>query len=262
VEALVSNATFERYMADVKRIPLIDAATERSLATAYRQGDRAAGQQLVLSHLRVAVKIARRFTPSGLQLDDAVQVANVGLLRALETYDPRLGYRFMTYANDWVRFHVQKWLHERYSLRIPDSDVAKRVTRIYREHNPKTCEDLARLAGVPMKKALPFWFVLTARPLSLDHVPDDSTESFSERVAAPTLPETDPLLRDLLERALAELTVRQRDVVESRLVSDPPQTLNEIALRYGVTRERIRQIETKALKKLRQRLAQAYMEAA
>lgn len=250
------------YMAEVKRIPMIDAETERALALAYRAGDRRAGQQLVASHLRLATRIAYKFAPRGQGVEDLVQQANLGLLRALRDFDPDRGARFITYAKAWMLQSIQRYLHQRYAVKLPKGPDAERIVKLFRVHRPRTCAEFVELVELPLEKAHAYWEVLAGPPLSFDLAFDDQGEPLVQRTPGASQPEPDPLLRKRIVRAMQGLDDRERDVIRSRYLVNDPETLQEIGDRYGLSRERIRVIEHTALGVLRKRLAKVYAEAA
>jgi RNA polymerase sigma-32 factor len=260
MEARVKDST-SRYLAQIAKIPLLDASAERELARRYREyGDRKAAHRLIEANLRIAARIAYRFSPNAATIEDACQQANMGLIRAVETYDERSGYRFTTYAGPWIRSFLSRWLDARHAVHVPRHRT--RVGVIYRSRRPATYEELAELAEISLLDAAAHWNVLAGPPLGFDVVPDEGGEPLVQRTAAPSIPTPDPLLRARIAKAMAALDERERDVICARYLADVPETLEKIGERHGVTRERIRQIERDALETLRIKLARTYTEAA
>lgn len=250
------------------RSRLLTLDQEVRLAQRIERGDDEARTVLAEANLRLVVSIARRYQGRGLTLADLIQEGNVGLLRAVEKYDWRKGFRFSTCATWWIRQAILRALAEQgRTIRLPVHmidfiQLLLRTAQLLRQelgHAPTT-EELALRLQLPVSRIQE---ALRAQrePLSLDGAPGDDSETIypMEVIADPNaLCPTDAasrrVLRDQLELVLALLTERERDVVALRfgLQGDgTPQTLEEVGRHLHVTRERVRQIESKALGKLR-----------
>lgn len=259
------------------KTPLLTAAREITLAKRVEQGDRAAAEELVNANVRLVAAVARRYVGRGLPLEDLIQEGLIGLMRAVEKYNYRKGYRFSTYATHWIRQAISRALaNQGRSIRLPAHvvDTLSRVSRIredlfHRLGRPPTRAELAEAAGLTEKKLMQL-FRSAAQPLSLetpvgpegagrlgDFLPAGEESSPSDRAFR-------YMVHEELERALNTLTPREKEVIILRygLGGDEPQTLEETGRRLRITRERARQIEVKAMEKLRRpHTAQRLLEA-
>ena len=259
----------EIYLREINETPLLNAQDERDLAKSIAQGDAQARDHMVRANLRLVVNIARGYTGKGLTLQDLIEEGNLGLLRAVEGFDPEVGTRFSTYASYWIKQSIKRALiNSAKTIRIPAYMVEllskwRRANARLKEElgRTPTAEEIARILGLPKKK-LPIIkkaiHVYTSPPQT-DQA--DSGWSLGEivmddRVRNPeeALLETDAL-RTALE-LLAELDERESTVLKMRfgLENLETHTLKEIGEELGLTRERVRQIETEALAKLAQGL--------
>src|ERR671917_591325 len=253
------------YLRSIGRVPLLTADEEVSLAKRIERGDMAAKQHMVEANLRLVVSIAKGYLGRGLTFLDLIQEGSLGLIRAVEKFDYRKGYKFSTYATWWIRQAVTRAIADKArTIRIPVHMVEKLnkvvhierqlVQRLGREPSPDeiaeelemTCEevrDIMRMAQLPVSLEKP---IGEEEESSLgDFVPDDTAESPFDTASL-------SLRREDVEFALSALPERERKVIELRfgLSGTPPCTLEEVGRAFGVTRERIRQIENNTLKKL------------
>ncbi|MGC8666739.1 MAG: sigma-70 family RNA polymerase sigma factor [Chthonomonadales bacterium] len=254
------------WMLKSSKTPLLTAAREITLAKRVEQGDRAAAEELVNANVRLVAAVARRYVGRGLPLEDLIQEGLIGLMRAVEKYNYRKGYRFSTYATHWIRQAISRALaNQGRSIRLPAHvvDTLSRVSRVredlfHRLGRPPTRAELAEAAGISEKKLMQL-FRSAAQPLSLetpvgpegsgrlgDFLPAGEESSPSDRAFR-------YMVREELEHALNTLTPREKEVIILRygLGGDEPQTLEETGRRLRITRERARQIEVKAMEKLR-----------
>jgi len=255
----------ETYLREINRTPLLTRAEEGSLARAIAKGDEAARDQMIRANLRLVVNIARGYTSKGLGLQDLIEEGNLGLLRAVEGFDPDMGTRFSTYASYWIKQSIKRALiNTSKTIRIPAYMVEilskwRRASLRLSESlgRTPTPEEVARLLGLPhrklpiIKKAIRI-YNLTPRT---DH--PESGWSLGEMVMDERRksPDQEMLDHDNLEhvmRRLEEMDPREATVLRMRfgLDNQDPRTLKEIGEELGLTRERIRQIESEALGKL------------
>lgn len=252
------------FLREVARYPLLTADEEKELARRVEAGDPAAKERMVNSNLRLVVSIARRYRNEELTLLDLVQEGTLGLIRAVEKFDWRKGFRFSTYATLWIQQAVQRALaNQSRTIRLPVHVVEdqQRVSRAERALIARTAEEPsdaaiaaeARLSEerVAMVRELPRTVTSLDRPIG-----DDDGATIGDRIAAPeedALGEMDVSLRkQALEHALDELPERDAEVLRLRfgLGEAEPLTLAEVGRRLGVSRERVRQIEASALRRL------------
>ncbi len=252
------------YLRQIGRVPLLTAEEEVALAKRIERGDMDAKARMVEANLRLVVSIAKGYLGRGLSLLDLIQDGSLGLIRAVEKFDYRRGFKFSTYATWWIRQAVSRAIADKSrTIRIPVHMVEKLnqvvqverqlVQRIGRE---PTVEEIAREIGLHPNEVREIQR-LAQSPISLERpVGDEESElgDFVEDERAPSpFDEASELIRsEHVRRALAALPERERRVIELRfgLRGDQPRTLEEVGRAFGVTRERIRQIENNTLRKL------------
>ncbi len=254
------------YLKEIGRIPLLTFDQEIELAKKVEKSDKHAKQMLINSNLRLVVSIAKKYIGRGLTLLDLIQEGNQGLIRAVEKYDWRRGYKFSTYATWWIRQSVTRAIADQArTIRIPVHMVEninrflrasrKLMQELGREPTP---EEVAKVLGIEPEKALEI-IKISQNPASLESPVGDEEDSklgdFIHDSSAPTLFDTasKELLKEQVDQVLQTLSDRERRVLEERfgLKDGRPKTLEEVGRMFAVTRERIRQIEAKALRKLR-----------
>ena len=260
----LTEDTVGMYLREISQVPLLTAAEEVSLAKALERGDMRARRRLIESNLRLVVSIARRYSGRGLSFLDLIQEGNVGLMKAVERYDWRLGHRFSTYATWWIRQAVTRALADQgRTIRVPAQvvDTINRMARVERQLTQKhnrvpTHEELAEEMGIKATKVEELKRV-SQEPVSLaSPVGEDATElgemiederqrGLGSDMAAR---QRDAHISDLI----GQLPYRERLILELRygLGGEQPHTLEEVGRRFGVTRERVRQIETRTLRRL------------
>ena len=266
------------YLNDIGTRPLLTPAEELALARAMRDGDFEARQTLIERNLRLVVSIARHYVHRGLALPDLVEEGNLGLIHALEKFDPERGFRFSTYATWWIRQSIERAvMNQSRTIRLPanivkEMNVVLRAMRHLETHaqageRDTTLEDVAHLLGKGVDE-IERLLRYREQPISLD-APLDRDQGLTVRdgVADDAAVSPELLLHvNSIERFvgewLAELTDRQRRVIERRygLNGCDVAALDELASEMGVTRERIRQIQVEALEKLRGRIARKGFE--
>ena len=254
------------YLKEIGRIPLLKFAQEIELAKRVEKSDKEAKKILITSNLRLVVSIAKKYVGRGLTLLDLIQEGNQGLIRAVEKYDWRRGYKFSTYATWWIRQSITRAIADQArTIRIP-VHMVENINRFLRTSRrlmqelgrEPTPEEVAKVLGIDPEKALEI-IKISQEPASLESPVGDEEDSrlgdFIHDASAPTLFDaaSKELLKEQVEQVLFTLSDREKRVLEERfgLQDGRPKTLEEVGRMFAVTRERIRQIEAKALRKLR-----------
>jgi RNA polymerase nonessential primary-like sigma factor len=278
-EAEVGN-TLQAYLREIRRAPLLTPQQEFDTATRARAGDFEARQAMIEHNLRLVVSIAKNYLGRGLPMTDLIEEGNLGLMHSIDKFEPERGFRFSTYASWWVRQGIERAImHQARLVRLPVHVVrelnhvlkARRTLEAAsasagRSDRPVRVEDVAALLGRPAKE-VDALLKLAEQPTSLDapmerHAGEGNGDSVLDGVADDG--SSDPIsltlnheIDKLLSHGLDELNEREREVVAGRygLGNREPETLEVLAERLGLTRERIRQIQQEALLKLRRRLA-------
>ena len=265
-DASVDNA-IRQYLAEIGRFPLLKAEQEMKIAWLVAAGDVEAQQRLVEANLRLVVSIAKRYKNQGISLLDLVQEGNLGLIRAAQKFDPARGFRFSTYATWWIRQAISRAVAEHTrTIHIPVHVVEliyklKRIARsLYQELGREpSAEELARAAHLTKERVVELQS-MAETPISLDApIIEDENYHLADilidtQATAPSEVVTQHVLRDQLSSAMESLNQRERQVIELRygLQDGYCHTLEELSAYFKLTRERIRQIEVKALRTLRQ----------
>ncbi len=266
ISRFAQSDSLHLYFREFVGIPLLSAAREASLAERAEQGDMDARNQIVEANLRLVVSIAKKYVGQGLTLEDLIEEGNIGLIRAVAKFDYRKGFRFSTYATWWIRQAiVHAILEYTHVVRLPphimeEARCVKRLTRdLYQELGCEpTPEILAERSGMTMERIgqLLLW---TERIFSLDApLSEEEENTLGDLVEAnsesePTEAVNQRMLREDLWGILGQLSVGERRVIELRfgLIDDHDYTLEEVGKKLKVTRERVRQIEERAIRKLR-----------
>src|SRR3989442_2511141 len=254
------------YLKEIGTYPLLTAEQELSLAERVAHGDLHARQRLIEANLRLVVSIAKRYSNQGLPLLDLIQEGNIGLMRASQKFDYKRGFRFSTYATWWIRQAISRAMaeHSR-TIHIPVHVVEfiykiKRVARrIYQEQGIEAMpEQLAAEVGMTKDRVIEL-LNISEQPVSLDApVADDEQYHLADMLVddsmmAPLDQVSQQQQREHIERAMTVLNPRERTIIEMRygLCDGHYHTLDDVSVKFQLTRERIRQIEVKALRKLR-----------
>ena len=263
--------SLDAYLERVSRIPVLSRDEERALAERFRNsGDLAAARHLVLSHLRFVVHIARGYTGYGLPVGDLIQEGNVGLMKAVKRFDPSLNVRLVSFAVHWIRAEIHEYVLRNWRLVKIATTKAQRklffnLRRLKKNLGWLSAEETAAVArdlGVTEAEVSEMEKRLAARDLSFDPAPEPEDEETYSPAAYLPAPDADPAAQveeaesadtsaDRLRGALSLLDARSRDIVEKRWMTEDKATLHQLAAKYGVSAERIRQIESSALGKLR-----------
>ena len=254
------------YLRDIGRVPLLTQEEELELARRIEQGDADAKRRLTEANLRLVVSIAKRYTGRNMSFLDLIQEGNIGLIRAVEKFDFRKGYKFSTYATWWIRQAITRAIADQArTIRIPVHmvETINKLLKTKRElvqalGREPSVEELAAELDMPPDRVADIQRI-APEPLSLETPIGEQEDSHlgdfieDERSVSPADVASHMVLREQLEAVLDTLSERERDVLRMRYGLDDgwPRTLEEVGQHFEVTRERIRQIEAKALKKLR-----------
>jgi RNA polymerase sigma-32 factor len=266
-----SLGSLDHYIQAVNRFPLLSVEEEVALGRRLaRDNDLDAAQQLVLSHLRLVVAVSRKYLGYGLPQADLIQEGNVGLMKAVRRFDPERGVRLVSFALHWIRAEIHEYVLRNWRLvKIATTKAQRKLFFNLRGMKVRSAAlstteamAIAKDLGVKPEEVFEMETRLTGRDVALDPLPEDEgdavspiaylTDTENEPVQILVRAETETNRSAGLKRALANLDGRSRRIIESRwLVENDPATLQELADEYGVSAERIRQIEGKALKSMR-----------
>ena len=265
-EGLATDDPVRMYLKEIGKIPLLDSEREMYLAERVTLGDKQAKEELVVANLRLVVSIAKRHVGKGMYFLDLIQEGNLGLMKAVEKFDYRKGYKFSTYATWWIRQAITRAIADQSrTIRIPVHmvETIHKVSRAARQllqelGREPTSEEIAARIDMPVERVREIMKV-AQDPVSLEtpigeeedsHLGDFVEDSDSP---APADAASYTLLREQLQSVLHTLTKREEAVLRLRYGLDDgrPRTLEEVGQEFNITRERIRQIEAKALRKLR-----------
>jgi RNA polymerase sigma-32 factor len=269
--------SLDAYLDRVSRIPVLTREEERELAERFRnEEDLAAARQLVLSHLRFVVHIARGYSGYGLPVGDLIQEGNVGLMKAVKRFDPSLNVRLVSFAVHWIRAEIHEYVLRNWRLVKIATTKAQRklffnLRRMKKNLTWLSAEETAAVArdlGVTVGEVTEMEKRLAARDMSFDPTPESDEEEVYSPAAYLPSPDADPAEQvesaessedesDRLQEAMERLDARSREIVQRRWMTDDKATLHELADKYGVSAERIRQIESSAIGKLRGLMAAA-----
>lgn len=262
----ISGDSIQMYLREIGKVPLLKIEEEVQLAKRKEKGDQEAKQKLIEANLRLVVSIAKKFTGKSLSLLDLIQEGNIGLFRAVEKFDPRKGYKFSTYATWWIRQAITRSLADQSrTIRIPVHmvETINRFQQVERQliqdlGREPLPEEIAAEMGEPVEK-IHHIIKISQETVSLEtSVGEDEEDStlgdFIEdiKTISPDRAAAMQLLRDHVKQIITELTPREQKILEMRfgLTDGISHTLEEVGQEFGVTRERIRQIEAKALEKI------------
>ena len=274
---IAATQSIDRYVSEINRHGLLTREEEVELAECYRRdGDVQAAHKLVVSNLRFVVKIAHEYRGYGLKLLDLIQEGNIGLMMAVKKFDPDKGYRLISYAVWWVRAYIQNFVIRSWSLVKLGTTQAQRKLffklrserdRADREAGPEetaSTKTLAKRLKVAEGEVSSMEMRLAARDFSLDAelepgakqshldlLADDHSANQEEQLASM---EERNLVRGKVHEAMDELNEKERYIVENRLMTDEPKTLQEIGQHFQISRERARQIEGNVIRKIRMHL--------
>lgn len=266
LEGLESTDPVRQYLREIGRVSLLDAEQEVELAKRYEKADKRAKDKLTESNLRLVVSIAKKYIGRGLSLLDLIQEGNQGLIRAVEKYDWRRGYKFSTYATWWIRQAITRAIADQArTIRIP-VHMVETINKLYRTSRrlmqelgrEPTAEEIGEELDLEPDRVREI-FKIAQEVTSLETPVGEDEESFlgdfipDETQLSPVDQASKQLLKDHLDDVLSTLSDREARVLKLRfgLEGNKQMTLEEVGKVFGVTRERIRQIEAKALRKLK-----------
>ena len=271
-----ATGSLDQYIHSVNRMPMLSEQQEVELATRLRdEGDVDAARQMVMSHLRVVVSIARGYLGYGLPHADLIQEGNIGLMKAVKRFDPTRGVRLVSFAMHWIKAEIHEYVLKNWRLvKVATTKAQRKLFFNMRSMkqdsgtlNPTEVDEIAAKLGVKPEEVVEMETRLGGRDVPLEGGSDDDDERFAPIAYLPD-PHAEPStvleqtqlaqLQDSgLRDALANLDERSRMIVQRRWLNEGDSaTLHELAAEYGVSAERIRQIEAKAMQKMRTMLAE------
>ena len=287
---LAASGSIEAFISAANRVPMLSEAEEQRLARRFRDdADLDAARELVTSHLRLVIAIARGYLGYGLPHADLIQEGNIGLMKAVKRFDPDRGVRLVSFAMHWIKAEIHEYILKNwrlvkiattkaqrklfFNLRSMKASLAQDVDsrQGFNTLGPEEVKAVPRQLGVKPEEVIEMETRLTGADVSLEPLSDDDEDSYApiaylaaDKNAEPSAiierKEYDRLQDEGLRTALAALDDRSRDIVQRRwLVADGEEaaTLHELAAEYGISAERIRQIEVKAMQKMKTRLLAA-----
>ena len=276
----LTDSTLGQYLAEARRFPMLTLDSEQSLARRWRDAsDPDALRELVGSHLRLVVKIARGYTGYGLPIAELIAEGNVGLMQAAEKFDPDRGFRFATYAMWWIRAAIQEYILRSWSLvKMGTTAAQKKLFFNLRklkaqlqeleagDLSPETVKTIAEELSVPENEVVEMNRRLAAADSSLNVTVGAEGETEWLELLRDDRPSQETLIADadelamrrkLLGSALERLNDRERKILLERRLKDNPSTLEELSHQFNVSRERVRQIEVRAFEKLQKAVLNA-----
>ncbi len=256
------HGALAKYRAELGSRKTLPAEVERELVAAWRRGERSAGERLIEACLPFVMTIALEYRRWGLPLEDIIQEGNIGLLKAAERFDPARGCRLVTYAAYWVRAEIRDHVVRGYRIvRLGASKPERRALRIYRRTREKDPALLAAASGITVERATSLLPLLSSRDVSLDEPRAEGGTAIDRFTSTSPTPEDEVVraeeshrVRDALALVVGELPPREREIIAVRWLTETPETLEEIGARFGISKERVRQLEERAKRRLRERL--------
>ncbi|MGR9115378.1 MAG: RNA polymerase sigma factor RpoH [Gammaproteobacteria bacterium] len=269
----LSVGTFDSYLNVVGQMPILSHEQERELALRYRdEGDLNAARELVLSNLRFVVHVARGYSGYGLPLPDIIQEGNVGLMKAVKRFDPDVGVRLVSFAVHWIRAEIHEYVIKNWRIvKVATTKAQRKLFFNLRKSKSNLgwlskdeASAVAKDLGVDVSTVYEMEKRMDGRDMAFDLPQDESAEvNYSAPISYLEQHDADPatLLENAewqgyeqhkLSQAMAELDERSLDILHSRWLADEKATLHELAERYNVSAERIRQLEKNAMKKLKE----------
>ena len=273
-EAFSADDPVRMYLKEIGKVPLLSAEAERELAERMAKGDEDAKRRLTEANLRLVVSVAKRFIGRGLSFLDLIQEGNIGLMKAVDRFESARGLKFSTYATWWIRQAVTRAIADQgRMIRLPvhmieASGKVSRAASLLRHQlgRKPTAAEISAETGMPEEKIREI-LGMVQDPTSLETPVSDEDSTLGdfipdEKASGPVEVVSMILLREQIAKALETLTEREQKVIELRygLLDNRPRTLEEVGREFNVTRERIRQIESNALRKLRHPVRSRWLE--
>ena len=267
----LSIGSFDSYMNVIGQIPKLTPEQEQELALRYRdEDDLEAARQLVMSNLRFVAHVARGYSGYGLPLPDIIQEGNIGLMKAVKRFNPDVGVRLVSFAVHWIKAEIHEYVIKNWRIvKVATTKSQRKLFFNLRKSkkdlgwlSKNEAEAIAENLGVDLKVVYEMEKRMDGHDMAFDMPVDDSDDNYSSPSTYLNQADTDPALlaeqsdwksykEQLLSDALANLDERSLDILQSRWLSDKKMTLHELAARYNVSAERIRQLEKNAMKKLK-----------
>jgi len=265
-----AGGNLESYIQAVKTIPMLSADEETALGRQLKnEGDVNAARMLVLSHLRLVVSIARNYLGYGLQQADLIQEGNIGLMKAVKRFDPERGIRLVSFAVHWIRAEIHEFILRNWRIvKIATTKAQRKLffnLRSMKQNlgtlSPDEVDKMARQLGVKPEEVVEMETRFSGQDIAMESNSDDD-DDYAGPIAYLASPDAEPgeqLASEQIERlrdrglamALASLDERSRRIVEARWLAEDTATLHDLAAEFGVSAERIRQIEQKAMQKIK-----------
>jgi RNA polymerase sigma-32 factor len=283
IPALSPEGSLSRYLQEIRKFPMLEQQQEYMLAKAWREhGDRDSAHQLVTSHLRLVAKIAMGYRGYGLPVAELIAEGNIGLMQAVKRFEPERGFRLATYAMWWIRANIQEYILRSWSLvKMGTTASQKKLFFNLRklkgkiqaidegDMHPDQVAHIAKALNVPEQDVVSMNRRLAAPDNSLnapvrtdgdgewqDWLVDDSVDQETQLAEDEELENR----RELLAGALKQLNERERHIITERRLTEEPKTLEDLSSEYGISRERVRQIEVRAFEKLQKAMRRAAEE--
>ncbi len=278
---VVSGSGLSRYFEDIKKFPMLSLEDEYSLAKAWvEEGCRSSAHKLVTSHLRLAAKIAMGYRGYGLPISEVVSEANVGLMQAVKRFDPEKGFRLATYAMWWIKANIQEYILKSWSLvKMGTTSAQKKLFFNLKKLKskigafedgdllPENVEEIARQLNVPKDDVVAMNRRMIGGDVSLNATikSDGETEEEWQSLLADTgndhvekFVQNDETRerRSILLKSLTVLNDREKSIILDRRLKEPPITLEQLSEKHGISRERVRQIENKAIDRLKAKIVE------
>lgn len=265
------TGSLDAYIRRVSQIPVLNKEEEIALATRFRsENDLDAARQLVISHLRFVVNVARGYLGYGLPMGDLIQEGNLGLMKAVKRFDPSVGVRLVSFAVHWIRAEIHEYVVRNWRLvKVATTKAQRKLFFGLRKMkkslawlSEEEAQAVARDLGVEVSEVREMEKRLSARDVSFDPPPkDNEEESYSPAMYLPA-GNSDPAIEsereeweekstNRLKQALEKLDPRSRSILERRWMTDQKATLHELAAEYGISHERVRQVENNAIRRLK-----------